>query len=439
MQCFGCIFCIFLCMWQKSSTFAALWYRNDVVGMKKRFVIFVLLSVCLSGRALETDYRVSFRAGGIMPDGKVDVMLGAKGKWVAPSLGAELAVAFHPEWSALRDWNNASAGVAIGYWYLGDNQWLGSAITPYFFMDIPLVRLPHFVLGLRPGVGAAFVTKTYRNTVSDANRFQALTDANRCIGSVFNFHFPEALYLEFPIRDGWSIPLSVGWYHISNGSMVQPNSGYNMFAGDIGVRFTPQPDTPRREVERTEVKKHWEVELAFAGGGRQVYYRDKQTFFACAMQVSAYWRAHQIFRLGGGVDVFYDGAYLPRETYFGKTNLSAARANGADCWRLGVSVQPEFMVGAFSVGFHFGVYLLDGVKNLEPADEAQTSETGRLDKGVFYRYDLLNAGSAGYPDGWLYTQIVLRYRLPWHLFLQASMKAHLTKVEFVSAGIGVWL
>ena len=60
-------------------------------------------------------------------------------------------------------------------------------------------------------------------------------------------------------------------------------------------------------------------------------------------------------------------------------------------------------------------------------------------KGVFYSYDLLKAGSAGYPDGWLYTQVALRYRLPYHLFVHATMKAHLTKVEFVAAGLGVYL
>lgn len=173
--------------------------------------------------------------------------------------------------------------------------------------------------------------------------------------------------------------------------------------------------------------------------GRQVYYQDRQTFFACELQAAAYWRAHRIFRLGGGVDVFYDGAYRPRQTYFQKTNLAAARSDGSDCWRLGVSLQPEFVVGHFTAGFHFGVYLLDPVKNLEPYSDAVQSESGRLSKGIFYRYNLLKAGSAGYPDGWLYTQIVLRYRLPYHLFVQATMKAHLTKVEFVSAGVGVYL
>ena len=61
-----------------------------------------------------------------------------------------------------------------------------------------------------------------------------------------------------------------------------------------------------------------------------------------------------------------------------------------------------------------------------------------IKKGIFYPYDILKAGSAGYPDGWLYTQIVLRYHLPFHLFIQANMKAHLTKVEFVGIGLGTW-
>lgn len=416
-------------------------------------ILCFVLCVC-SARALEIDYRLSLRSGVIMPDGKVDAMVGRRGQWIGPTLGGEFAVAFHPDWQALRAWNNASVGVAVGYWYLGDawanttgKDLLGSAITPYVFLDVPLVRLPHFVLGLRPGIGAAFITKTYRNTVPEGHLYIDLQDANQSVGSVFNFHFPEALYLEFPIRRGWSILAAGGWYHMSNGSLVQPNSGYNIFAGEVGVRYTdPGKDTPRSEHQPDKAdprpvrkRKAWEVELAFVGGPRQVYYRDRQTFFACELQAAAYWRAHDIFRLGGGVDVFYDGAYTRRQTGFQKTNLAAAREDGSDCWRIGVSLQPEFVIGYFSAGFHFGVYLLDPVKNLEPLEEAAASPTGRLDKGIFYRYDLLKAGSAGYPDGWLYTQIVLRYRLPWHLFIQGTMKAHLTKVEFVSIGVGAWL
>ena len=427
---------------------------------------------------LSVDCRAMLRAGAIMPDGKVDVMVGDKGAWTGPSLGADFSVTFYPQWQALDDWSisfrprtdrqghpvrhrQAGMGVGLSYWCFGQDPLLGHAIAPYLYLDIPLVSLPHFVLGLRPGIGLGFLTKTYRNTVPEGHMFQDLVDANRCVGSVTNFHFPEALYMEFPIRNGWSIAVEGGWYHFSNGSTVQPNSGYNLFAASLGARKTIDAQQGgaimgehpyKKENYHAELNssspslcregrggsKSWSLEFSLAAGARQVYYRDQATFAVGEFQAAAYWLAHPIFRLGGGLDLFYDGAYKQRETRFGKTNLAAAKPS--DCWRLGVSLQPEFVIGQFTAGFHVGFYLLDPVKELEPADEAKASSTGRIEnKGIFYRYDLLNAGSAGFPDGWLYTQIVLRYRLPYHLFLQANMKAHITKVEFVSLGIGVYI
>ena len=421
--------------------------------MRKILITILLLGV-ISANAdtIPIDYRLSLRGGAIMPDGKVDVMLGQKNQWT-PAVGAELALAFHPEWQALRDWNNAAIGVALSYWKLdatrnGDKDLLGHAIAPYVFLEVPFYKSKHFEIGVRPGIGCSFITKTYFNTATPEQQYQVLQapNINRSVGSVFNFYFPEALYCAFPIRNGWSVNIAAGWYHMSNGSMRQPNSGYNIFSGEIGVRYqSPKQNTPPcREGMGvgSHASKKWALELAFTGGGRQVYYRDKQTFFCSTMQLSAYWLAHPIFRLGGGVDVFYDGAYAERDTYYKKTYLGGATQT--DCWRVGVSVQPEFVIGQFTAGIHFGVYLYDPIKNreVESGSEAHDrlwKQGELLDKGIFYAYDLLNAGSAGYPDGWLYTQIVLRYHLPYHLFVQASMKAHLTKVEFVSAGLGVYI
>lgn len=477
---------------------------------------FLCLLPALSMQAeLSLDCRAMLRAGVIMPDGKVDEMVGGTGAWVGPSLGADFSVTFYPQWQALDDWSisfrprtdrhgnpirhrQTGMGVALNYWCFGQNPLLGHAIAPYLYLDIPLVSLPHFVLGLRPGIGLGFLTKTYRNTVPEGHMFRDLVDANRSVGSVTNFHFPEALYMEFPIRNGWSIAVEGGWYHFSNGSTVQPNSGYNIFAASLGARKTinapakqasspacpgaqssspamatlgtrasrprsernhqggavsrPFQDT-EQDTERTTTNTNpptpslcregrggssWTLEFALTAGARQVYYRDQATFAVGEFQAAAYWLAHPIFRLGGGIDLFYDGAYKQRETDFGKTHLAAAKPS--DCWRLGVSLQPEFIIGHLTAGFHVGFYLLDPVKEMEPATDAQASPTGRIEnKGIFYAYDLLNAGSAGNPDGWLYTQIVLRYRLPYHLFLQANMKAHITKVEFVSLGIGAYL
>ena len=381
---------------------------------------------------------VSLQGGAVMPDGKVDKVVDAPNEWHAPVWGVNVGVDFAPDWQALKDWNNATVGVGLSYWNMG-HELLGHAIAPYAYMNIPLVKLPRFELGLRPGIGAAFMTKTYRNTVPEGQLFVSVTDANQCVGSVTNLYFPEVLYMNFPLAKGWSISLAGGWYHISNGSTVQPNSGYNIFGAELGVKKVV--DEVERRVgyearDKEEDAKKWSVAVAGTMGGRQVYYRDQQTFMVGSMHASAYWHAHKIFRLGGGVDVFYDGAYIQRETHFGKTNLDLAQPG--DCWRVGVSVQPEFVVGNFTAGLHVGAYMYDPVKALEPQWREDGLPTERLDKPVFYAYDLLNAGSAGYPDGWLYTEVVLRYHLPWHMFVQAMMKSHLTKVEFISLGLGFW-
>lgn len=379
---------------------------------------------------------VSLQGGAVMPDGKVDKVVDAPKEWHAPVWGVNVGVDFAPDWQALKDWNNATIGVGLSYWNMG-HELLGHAFAPYAYMNIPLVKLPRFELGLRPGIGAAFMTKTYRNTVPEGHLFKDVINANECIGSVTNLYFPEVLYMNFPLAKGWSISLAGGWYHISNGSTVQPNSGYNIFGAELGVKKVMEGQTKSDPSDLSDQSdKKWSIALAGTMGGRQVYYRDQQTFMVGSMHASAYWHAHKIFRLGGGVDVFYDGAYIQRETRFIKTNLDLAQPG--DCWRVGVSVQPEFVVGNFTAGLHVGAYMYDPVKALEPQWREDGLPTERLDKPVFYAYDLLNAGSAGYPDGWLYTEVVLRYHLPWHMFVQAMMKSHLTKVEFISLGLGFW-
>ena len=408
--------------------------------MRHFLCILFSITTLLPLHALDVDYRLSGRIGWIMPDGKVDKIVQQEGNWTGPVFGADFSATFHPDWASLRAWNGAGVGVGLSYWHLS-HQLLGQAIAPYAYLDIPIVKCPHFVLGIRPAVGAAFMTKTYQNTVPEGHLYVDVIDANECVGSVTNLYFPEMLYMDFPIAKGWSVGVAGGWYHISNGSVRQPNSGYNIFAGELAVRYSPtlipitHSQTPITK-DQTPINKHWSIAIAGTASGRQVYYRDQQTFFVSSLHAAAYWHAHTIFHVGGGVDVFYDGAYVPRDTYFRKTNLAAAQAG--DCWRVGVSLQPTFVVGDFSLGLHLGAYLYDPVKELEPYDEAILSPTGRLDKPIFYAYDMLKAGSAGSPDGWMYTSVVMRYHLPWHLFLQVMMKSHLTKVEFVSLGIGFY-
>ena len=419
------------------------------------FIVFCWVTFAHALPHYELAYRLSGSGAVIMPDGKVD-------PWIErPVLGGHFAVEFLPtgRWHCLQQWNNASIGVGVSYLNLGNDAMLGSAIAAYGYMNQPFYNGTHFRFGVRPTIGLAAVTKRYSNTYPGSTPYYDHTNANWSIGSILNAYLAAELYMDFPIKDGWEITLSGGWHHISNGSVMHPNAGYNFFGGELGVRYQPsavnykkpEPDVPRKLYDG--VDKPWAVEISATGGAKQNYYGDNrngQKFFGAAtVQAAAYWVPVSIFRLGAGVDAFYDGYYacVSKEfasvpgnegatiTYFGKTYLKESKTE--NCFRVGVSIQPEFIIGRLTAGLHVGFYVFDPVKNLEPYQEAKAADQAGqpLNRGVFYTYDFTKASN--YQDGWCYMQFVLKYRVLDHLFVQLGLKTHGVRAEFIDAGLGI--
>ena len=409
-------------------------------------VLAVLLPQLLYAEVV-TRYVLNADAGMVMRRTIIEQWIGSR-----PVLGGNAAVEFLPTGKipALQHYNNASIGLSAGYFNLTNDAALGSAFTVYTYINVPFVKRAHFEFGIRPGIGLAFVTKNYYNTVPDSLRYVPgsikYPISNGGFGSYTNAFFTTALYFRFPIKDGWALSASYGWYHISNGSIRQPNTGFNMLNGQIGLTYQPKSDSykePERKVPHEMYDgKRWDVELSVTGGLRQAYFADKRFFGIGTTQISAHWRPLSIFKLGGGIDLFFDGYYRSVQkdysvsvpdapvTFYKKTLLSTGDI--INCFRLGISLQPEFVLGNFTLGLHAGVYLFDPVKNLEPYAEAKENQ---LKRGVFYSYDLMNAGVK--QDGWLYLHVVMKYRVTDHLFVQLAAKSHMAKVEFFDAGLGV--
>lgn len=426
--------------------------------MLRKYYLITFIILCFSLSAeVPTRYKLNIETGSVLRGSIIDQWIGTR-----PIMGAEAAVEFLPtgKIESLGWYNNASIGLAAGYLNLTNDALLGQAFTIHTYLNIPFVRLPHFEFGMRPGVGLAFVNKNYYNTVPDSLMYVPgsiqYPISNGTFGSYTNAFFNAALYFSFPIKNGWALTASYGWYHISNGSIKQPNSGFNMFNGQLGVTYQPHAEryhSPAANVPKGLYEgKRWDVEMALTGGLRQAYFADKHFFGVGTISISAHWRPWSIFKIGGGVDAFYDGYYrsvyknfatqneTTPITYFGKTYLTESRIE--NCFRVGISLQPEFVLGDLTLGLHAGVYLFDPVKNLEPFTELKDmggknamKPNSRFDRGIFYNYDILNAGVQ--QDGWLYLHIVLKYRVTKHLFVQAAAKSHMMKVEFFDIGLGV--
>ncbi|MCQ2343136.1 MAG: acyloxyacyl hydrolase [Paludibacteraceae bacterium] len=438
--------------------------------MKKRILYFVIASLWAlpigavkkekAHPIIHAQYRLSATAGWLNHDDKVAGSKEMTGlTFDRPFVvGGTFAVEFMPTDKnlGLRRWNNSSIGLALTVLDLGQQQYLGQIIAPHAYVNVPLVRREHFIFGIRPGLGVGFATKTYANTVPEQYRWEEYKlngqqIANVSIGSIANAWITAGVYMDFPIKKGWSFTFSATWQHLSNGSIMTPNAGYNMFNGELGLAYMPEtnskgshyvpPMTLVPEELYDGVRKKWDVEIGIAGGCRSVYYRDRQWFGVGSFSVAAHWQPVSIFRLGGGIDVFYDGAYAAVNdefaaanpgapvTYFGKTYL--AESNVSNCFRVGISLQPEMVLGNLTFGYHLGIYLYDPVKNLEPYKEAEKG----LNRGIFYKYDPMKAST--YQDGWFYQKLQLKYLCTKHLYVQLGLKLHIMKAEFIDAGLGI--
>lgn len=394
---------------------------------KSLFVVVLLLSVNMPKAQTIKQYSIKFEGiyGNILGhDQHVKELISN------PVTGAELSVEFQT--MGEKPWHQFNAfpivGVGAVWLNLGNPQKLGNAFALYPYISFPLIRTNLFNLNLKAGVGASYLTKTYQNTNTDSlgNTLATLTGTNGAIGSALNVYFSGGGSLEIPITKWFSLMAEYTWNHMSNGSTVAPNSGLNLLNGFVGLKYFPnyknfQSPTPHF-IER--IPRKYSFEIIASGGFRQLYYKDNKTFPIASIALGVYRPISNFYRMGLGIDAFYDGAYNGK-TQFERSCITSNELKNKI--RVGVSWQHEILLGRLIAGFDFGLYLYDPLKNMSPYAEAKN---GKLDKPLIYSYNINNE------DGWLYTRAALKYTLTEHYFLSLGLKTHLQKAEFIEWGLG---
>lgn len=305
---------------------------------------------------------------------------------------------------------------------------LGNLFAVYPYINLPIVRSKFLGLYIKPGAGISYLTKTFQDAKTyDSNGNIILNKSNAAIGSHINVYFAGSINMEIPIAAGISLTGDVGWNHASNGSFIQPNSGLNMINSCVGLKYYPKynekPGYTNTENSNSPDKK-FSTEIILAGGTRQLYYLDNTFYPVGSFSVSEFYNINNAYRMGLGLDAFYDGVYNGK-TSFKRTYITTDELQNKI--RMGISWQHEMIIGKLTAGFHFGVYLINPIKNLEPYEAAKQQT---LHKGIIYKYDIDKE------DGWLYTRASLKYSISKHLFASLGLKTHLQKAEFIEWGLG---
>jgi hypothetical protein len=353
-----------------------------------------------------------------------------------PSVGIELALEYRT--AGEKDWhhflNFPTVGFGLNYMNLSNPDTLGYSTSIYPYLNIPIVQTKYFMLNVKAGGGLAYVNKTFKDTYDPS---VGINFNNGAIGSHLNVFLAGGLNIEIPLFEGLSLTADYAWNHISNGSIVQPNSGINMLNAYVGLKVFPNfaVYTPPVKENKPDISRQINYEATLSGGVRELYYRDEGKKYPIAsFSLAAYRPMANWYRMGVGVDVFYDGVFgavnstdagNTTDTDFKKTYITKKKS--ANLFRAGVSWHHELMLGRLTAGFHLGLYLYDPIKNLEPFNDAKD---GNVRKGLIYSYNI------DVEDGWFYTKAVAKYRITKHLFASVGLKTHLQKAEFIEWGIG---
>lgn len=340
-----------------------------------------------------------------------------------------------------KDWhgffNYPKVGIGATVLNLGNDVMLGNLIGLYPYLNFSLINLPFVKLNLKAGAGASYLTKTFNNAqYVDENGYIILNLSNAAIGSKVNVYFAGGANLEIPLFSGLSLTAGANWNHASNGSFFQPNSGINMINYSAGISLMPNYKKYYKPIKRSfpDLPRKFGMDIILSGGLRELYFRDDKMFPTGSVVISLHRQLTNQFRLGLALDGFYDGAYASVNSATDATkNISTYKFTYLtddlliNRFRAGVSLQPEFVFGRLTAGFHFGLYLFNPIKNLEPYEDAKA---GTLDKPLIYAYNIEKE------HGWLYTRASLKYLINKHLFLNLGLKTHLQKAEFIEWGIG---
>lgn len=352
-----------------------------------------------------------------------------------PVRGGELAI----EWKTMGEkpwhqyYNFPTIGVGLVGLDLGNPEMLGQLLAVYPYLNFKLIETNFFKLKLKAGAGMSFINKRYDNTPHQENSLRGPNgepnQANAAIGSIINVYFAGGGNMEIPLFSGLSLVAAYNWNHASNGSFFQPNSGINMLNASVGLTYFPSYKTFRKPQKReiAPLPQKFSLDIVLSGGARELYYLDNKMFPTGSLVLGVYRQLGNNIRLGLAVDGFYDGVYNGL-TQFKRTYLSTDELKNKI--RVGISLQPELVFGKLSAGMHFGLYLYNPLKNLEPCDAGGNLINPAQNKPLIYPYDIEKE------DGWLYTRASIKYAFSKHYFFSLGLKTHLQKAEFIEWGIG---
>ncbi len=393
---------------------------------QKIVVLFLTIAFSIPSYA---QYKYKYTSKGVLSAGMIvphskNLDSIAKGMVLGGEIAFEWAAQSKNRWQQF--WRFPNVGIGLGFVNLGNNQLLGNAVYLYPYISIPMFTVKDIDINLKLGAGLSYVTKTW-NDADTLSGVDAST-ANSAFSFPLNCYLTSSINFEYLLTDQIALIGDLGYAHMSNGSFRNPNFGVNMGYVHLGARYKFSPHNPNLSYNPAyALPFDFEGKVVASGFSREIHYNDHKSFFVGSLHAGITFPIDGWYTLGGGADLFYDGAFTKRPSeanpMFNRYRIEEDMF--ANKIRFGISVNNEFVMGRLTGIVDLGIYLYDPLRNAYP----HVTES----RGIFYKYNLKKE------DGWNYTRFALRYRVYDNFVVQAGIKTHGYIAEMLEVGVGYLL
>jgi len=283
------------------------------------------------------------------------------------------------------EYNNPSYGLSLQYWQFDPDKRLGNQLGIVMFFKGKLLQRSDFAITYRIAGGGGLVGK----------RFDLHTNTqNNLLSSRLNFVLNGRVAYEQKFSSGFSTQIGIDLLHFSNGSVRMPNGGINIPNIFAGLQYTlSQPSAPV-QAEKAPKEKRWLLLLAAAAGSKNEYPVNSRNHPVGTLSAYGGRQLNNKSTLIAGADLFYDGT--KRYWVDDETTVNVF----------------QLLQGGLVAGHELSIHNLAIITHLGYS---------------FYQPVSINPR--------IYQRYGIRYYLLPGLAVNAAMRAHLGKADFVEWGL----
>ncbi len=272
-------------------------------------------------------------------------------------------------------------GIGYSFTDLGNPDELGQANAIYYFIRIPLIKKSKFSLSYKISGGLAYLNK-----------------GNIAIGSHLNLYFDASIDTKIKLSNKIDLINSFGATHYSNGAIVMPNLGVNLFSYRIGIQYKLYDHQNEKLHSLFPKLFNKQAITIVAGAGVKEKRPDGGKKYTVSSISLDYMRLTGYkHKFGLGLDVFYDASLFDIIENKQNNKLSTQ-----EIMRYGIHLSGEARYKKLVLAVHIGTYLWAKYKD----------------------------------DGKIYQRVAIRYLFTENLFANISLKTSKGIADFVEWGIG---